>query len=142
MLEPRLFGCVAAAGLLVLAVSGCGSRPERLPAVRGRVFYNRLPLPGGTIVFSPDPDRGGSGPLARATIEPDGSYVLTTEDRPGAAPGWYRVTVVALQPAPAGQPLPGPPRSLLPPRYRDPDLSGLSFQVQDGQENTCDFNLE
>jgi hypothetical protein len=142
MLQPRLVRCLAAAGLLFLAVPGCGSRPERLPAVRGRVFYHRLPLPGGTVVFTPDPDRGGSGPLAHADIETDGSYVLKTEDRAGAAPGWYRVTVVSLQPEPPGQPSSGPPHSLLPPRYRDPELSGLSFQVQDGQENTCDFNLE
>jgi hypothetical protein len=139
MLEPRLFGGLAAAVLLFLGVPGCGTRPDNLPAVRGRVFYNRLPLTGGTVVFTPDPDRGGSGPLAHADIQPDGSYVLKTEDRPGAAPGWYRITIAALQPGP---PSSGPPRSLLPPRYRDPDLSGLSCQVQDGQENTCDFNLE
>jgi hypothetical protein len=106
------------------------------------VFYNRAPLAGGTIVFAPDPDRGGSGPLLRADIQPDGSYVLSNGDRPGAPPGWYRVTVVALQAEPAGQASFAPPRSLLPPRYRDPDLSGLSCQVREGQENTCDFNLE
>jgi hypothetical protein len=142
MLKPPPLCCLAAAGLLLLAAPGCGPRSDGLSAVRGHIFYHRAPLPGGRVVFTPDPDRGGSGPLAQADIQADGSYALKTGDRAGAAPGWYRITVVALQTEPAGAPSYAPPRSLLPPRYRDPDLSGLSCQVKEGEENTCDFNLE
>jgi hypothetical protein len=34
------------------------------------------------------------------------------------------------------------PQSLLPDRYRDPDLSGLVCEVQADRSNVFDFNLE
>jgi hypothetical protein len=142
MLTHRCLRSLAAA-LLVLA--GCGgSGHDGLRPVHGRVLYRGIALTGGTIVFSPDPERGGSGPLAVAAIQPDGYYTLKTEDHNGALAGWYRVTIVALQ-APAGsapdQPW-APARSLLPAKYRDPELSGLSCQVRQDQENSLDFNLD
>jgi hypothetical protein len=143
MCIPRWIGAFTA-GLLLMA-AGCGNHgSDGLRPVHGRVLYRGVPLSGGTIVFSPDADRGGAGPLAQADIQPDGYYVLKTEDHPGALAGWYRVTVVALQvPGKAGsEAVWAPPRSLLPSRYRDPELSGLGCQVRQDQENTLDFNLE
>jgi hypothetical protein len=138
MLTRRWFRSLAA-GLLLLAAGCGGTGHDAFRPVRGRVLYRGVPLTGGTLVFSPDPERGGAGPLAIAEVQPDGFYVLKTDDHPGAASGWYRVTVVALQ----GAAVTGaPPRSLLPARYRDPELSGLSCQVRDDQENNVDFNLE
>jgi hypothetical protein len=111
--------------------------------VRGKVFYQGMPLRGGTIVFTPDPTKGGTGPLARAEIQADGNFVLRTGDRPGAVPGWHRITIVAVDAtsAPAGTGY-AAPRSLVPVRYRDPDLSGLSWEVREGQANTVELNLE
>ena len=143
MHTPRWFRAVAVGLLLVAA--GCGGAGHAgFRPVRGRVLYRGVPLGGGTIVFSPDPERGGSGPLALAEIQPDGYYALKTDDRPGAAAGWYRVTVVALQAqaGPATAQAWAPVQSLLPARYRDPELSGLAFQVRDDQDNNADFNLE
>src|SRR5207248_2660078 len=62
-------------GLLLVVLAGCG-RPAgtSLAGVKGRVFYRGRPLPGGTIVFTPDPERGGHGPQACAEIGPDGCY--------------------------------------------------------------------
>jgi hypothetical protein len=34
------------------------------------------------------------------------------------------------------------PHSLLPDKYRDPELSGLIGEVKAGQENLIDFHLE
>src|SRR5262245_42189900 len=65
--------------LLVLAVLGCG-RDDRLTPVRGQVFYHGRPLAGGTIVFTPDAERGGRGPLACGEIGADGRYTLHTGD--------------------------------------------------------------
>jgi hypothetical protein len=126
-----------------LLLAGCGADQDRLTAVRGRVWYQGAPLRGGTIVFTPDPTRGGTGPLARAEIQADGLFVLKTGDRLGAVAGWHRVTVVAVDAtsSPVG-PNYASPRSLLPIKYRDPELSGISCEVKDGQENTLDVNLE
>jgi hypothetical protein len=133
----------AAAAVLLLLVAGCGGDPDQLMPVHGKVFYQSVPLGGGTIVFTPDSTKGGTGQQAHAEIQSDGSFVLKTGDRPGAVPGWHRITIVALDAisAPAG---PGyaAPRSLLPVKYRDPDLSGLSCEVKEGQANTVELNLE
>jgi hypothetical protein len=113
-------------------------------AVRGRVSYRGHAVGRGRIVFAPDSGRGSHGPLAQAEILTDGSYELYTGAVPGVAPGWYRVTVVSVEaPAPAAQ---GPrysvPRSLLPEKYRDPDLSGLACEVKSGAARVVDFKLD
>jgi hypothetical protein len=140
----RLLNIAVALAGLGLALAGCTAPQESFAPVHGQVFAKGVPLPGGTIVFTPDPSRGGSGPSARAEIQPDGRYVLRTGNEYGAVPGWHRVTVVAvLPPGPAS---PGQrfshPRSLLPVKYRDPELSDLHGEVKAGEDNTLDFNLD
>jgi hypothetical protein len=130
--------------LLLLALAGCGDSSARLSAVHGKVSLKGVPLPGGTIVFTPDPTWGASGPLARAEIQHDGTYVLMTGDAIGAVSGRHRVTVVALDPtvsAAAPRPFEAP-RSLVNPKYRDPEKSGLACEVKPGQDNHLDFDLE
>jgi hypothetical protein len=119
---------------------GCGTEEPKLAAVRGKVSYRGTPLHGGTIVFTPDTLRGDDGPIARAEIQSDGSYVLKTGAFPGATPGWHRVTVVSLEEP--GDVSGGRPRSLLPSRYRDPEQSGLSFQVKPGPDNVFNIDLQ
>lgn len=68
--------------------------------------------------------------MAQADIQPDGSYVLKTANMPGATPGWHRVTVVSFD------------NTAVPPRYRDPEQSGLSFEIRPGQDNIITINLE
>jgi hypothetical protein len=121
---------------LLTAALGCDAGGAASAAVRGSVYYKGAPLAQGTIVFIPDEDRGGSGPLARAAIQADGSYVLQTGGAAGAPAGWHRVTVTAAESGAGG------PRSLLPTKYSDPGLSGLSCEVKAGRENRIDFRLE
>jgi hypothetical protein len=132
-----------AAAVLLCAAAGCGPRAAPLVPVRGKVTFRGVPLHTGSIVFAPHAERGGSGPLARADIQPDGTYMLATGDKPGAVAGWHRVTVVAVEAPPrsAGEPF-AIPRLLLPAHYGDPELSGLSREVAAGRENRIDFNLE
>ncbi len=132
------------AGLaLLLLAAGCGQDDPPTAPVRGRVFFKGALLTRGSIVFSPDPDKGGTGPLARGDVRPDGTYTLTSDGRPGAAPGWHRVTVVAVEspPAPPAGTAFADVRSLLPRRYAAPDQSGLEAQVKSGEENVIDFHL-
>lgn len=135
--------CRALGGLLIafpsLLAVGCEGNSTPLAPVHGRVLRGGKPVPGATLVFTPDSSRGTAGPMARAETAPDGTFVLRTANAYGAAPGWYRVTVMVLEDGGAAA---GPPRSLLPDRYRDPELSGLSCQVRAGVENRIEFNVD
>lgn len=137
--SPRGIGAPA---LCLLLLAGCGDgTPARTP-VRGQVYYQGRPLAHGLIVFTPDADRGGSGPSAKGDIQPDGSYHLSTDGHPGVVVGWHRVAVAAVERPPvAGQPYQRP-RTLLPNRYSDPALSGQVREVRPGKENVIDFYLE
>jgi hypothetical protein len=117
-------------GLVLLA--GCGRSGPALAPVQGRVFYRGQALVGGTIVFTPDPHRGGSGPQAWAEIGGDGRYTLCSGGKKGAVPGWHQVTIA-------------PPRlqgAVLPARYRDPEMSGQHVEVKPDRLNICDLHLE
>jgi hypothetical protein len=125
-----------------LLFAGCDAGTPTLVPVAGKVLYRNQPLPRGTIVFVPDADRGNNGPLAQGTIQGGGSYTIQTGGNSGAMPGWYRVTVIAVENT-SGFSLNGSavPRSLVPERYRDPQLSDLACEVKAGQENSINFNL-
>ena len=123
--------------LLVLAALGCGQEAKLTP-VHGQVFYQGQPLAGGTIVFTPDPERGGHGLLACGEIGPDGRYSLRTNQEFGAVPGWHRVTI-----APPSRAEPGSTPVLdLPRKYSDPEQSGLLREVKAGRVAEQDFQLE
>ncbi|MCI0683936.1 MAG: hypothetical protein L0Y71_17655 [Gemmataceae bacterium] len=131
------------AALLMLVLAGCGRAP--LTPVNGKVTYKGLALQSGVIVFTPDATRGERGAIAVGKIRDDGSYTLYTSDAAGAAAGWYRVTVSALAATsfsqPAGQGF-AYPQSLVPEKYRDPDLSMLACEIKPGRTNAIDFNLD
>jgi hypothetical protein len=112
---------------------GCGNKAEKLMPVQGHVFYHNRPVAGGTIVFTPDPERGGHGPLACSEIGPDGRYSLQTGSQNGAVPGWHRVTIAA----PASD-----AASDLPHKYSDPEQSGLFREVKAEKVLAHDFYLE
>jgi hypothetical protein len=134
----------SAATVALLLAAGCDSGTESFARVRGRVAYRSFPLHTGTIVFTPDESRGTTGALIHADIRQDGTYEMGTAEAQGAPPGWYRITIMAIDASPAGNVASGYgiPRSLLPDKYRDPDLSGLSCQIKAGQENVIEFKLE
>jgi hypothetical protein len=128
----------------VLVSPGCGSGTGQPVPVHGKICYRGVPVPTGTIVFTPDVFRGCEGPLARAEIQRDGTYMVRTQNTAGASAGWYRITVSATAdpgPATSGDPF-RIPRSLLPEKYRDPELSGLIREVKADRANCIDFNLD
>jgi hypothetical protein len=134
-------------GLALLAAFhglGCHRTPAPLMPVSGRVSYKGNLLQGGTIVFTPDSQRGESGPLALGKINQDGSYHLYTGESLGAPAGWYRVTVTSN--APSGVQIPGQPfnapYSYLPEKYCDPNLSELPCEVKADRPNSIDFRLD
>jgi hypothetical protein len=126
---------------VALAAWGCGSSDKPTP-VHGRVFYRGRPLPGGTIVFTPDLERGGFGPLATGEIDSDGRYTLHTQEQLGVVPGWHRVTIASPASAVAPGQEASPPLIDIPRKYSDPHQSGLLRQVRPGVGAEHDFFLE
>lgn len=123
---------LALVGVLLMLGAGC-DRPPTLIKVRGQVTLNGQPLRSGTVVFAPDEERGVHGPLSYAVLDEKGGFELTTDNGPGAVAGWHRVTVAP------------PPESadliVGLERYRNPDLSGLRYEVKAGQENNFTIAL-
>ena len=127
--------------LVVIGVCvGCQQKSTTLNHVNGKVFYKGAPLQTGIIVFSPDTARGETGKIAAAKINYDGSYVLQTGDAKGGTAGWYRVTVAAVVGSNASYDL--TPVSIIPEKYRDPQLSQLQCEIKIGRDNHLDFNLD
>ncbi|MFO0928805.1 MAG: hypothetical protein U0736_17590 [Gemmataceae bacterium] len=115
-------------GLLLLA--GCSSSTAPLASVQGQVRFRGRPVAGGTIVFTPDEQRGGRGPIACARLDDDGRFRLTSDGRQGAVAGWHRITVA------------GTGAFHLPGELLDPELSGQRFEVRSDQPNLCNLELE
>lgn len=125
-------------GLVVIVnVIGCNS--SNLVVVTGKVTYQDKPVTSGTISFVSADNASAYGDL-----QPDGSYSLKT-DKPGdgAAPGTYKVVVVAMADQ-AGllpeekNPLPAP---TVPNKYTSVATTDLTAKVEKGKPNVIDFNL-
>jgi hypothetical protein len=118
--------------LLALPVGCRRPTPPGNVTVRGTITFEGQPLTGGLVVFSPDPDRGGTGKPIRGDVEADGTFQLKPGGETAIAPGWYRVAI-----APATTDPPTFPRQLA-----RPDQSGLIREVKPGQENVFLFAVE
>ena len=141
---PRAFGPGA---LLVLAAAagGCGRSTATLS---GTVTYRGRPVTSGEVVFL---SQDGTA-SAHAPIRPDGHYTVTGV-RAGTArvavdnppPSWY-ATGQRLPAALANDPEVREARAQAaryvptPPRYRDPNQSGLTHTVGKGSQ-TYDIAL-
>jgi hypothetical protein len=136
-----LLGCV---GTALLLATGCDPTANPFAPVHGKVSYRGSPLRAGTIIFSPDTAHGCRGSLVQAEIQSDGAYELRTAGAPGAMAGWYRITVAATA-KPSGSSSRETftdPYSLVPDKYRDPELSGLVREVKSPRPNRFDFDLD
>lgn len=122
----------------LLTCGSCSQQAKQREMVCGRITYRGAALPGGTIVFTPDVEFGGDGPLAVAEIKSDGSYSLKTANEDGAARGPYRITIASAAPLAAAS----KSAVVLPQKYSDPEKSGLKREVKAGVANVLDFNLD
>jgi len=97
---------LAVAIALGIAHAGCGRSPYELAPARGTVTIDGEPLCGGRVMFAPIA-RGESrdaGKPAFGTLQPDGSYVLTTyREHDGAVVGEHWVTIFGPKAEPETQ---------------------------------------
>jgi hypothetical protein len=130
--------------LTACLLPGCWEKSTGITSVHGHVYFNDKLLTRGTIVFTPDAERGGKGDMASAEIQSDGSYILKAKNGATIEAGWHRVTVLALEATdPSGSSNNfREPKSLIPDKYRDPNLCGLSVEVIPDQENVRDLHLD
>ncbi len=121
--------------LFLLGVpAGCGgpAGPPTYP-VSGKVLYRGEPLSRGTVLFIPE-----DGPAAGTAIADDGSFSLD------AVAGNHRVGITSIpEPPPGATPENyDPPPALIPTRYSRPHTSGLTAEVNPGEENHVTFELQ
>jgi len=88
----------SAAGLI--AGCGGGGGPALAP-VSGRVTVNNKPVTSGWVTFKPDKAKGNTfGGEPMGEINAQGEYTLSTNGKPGAPLGPYKVTVSSSGPTP------------------------------------------
>ena len=144
--------------LLVAAaiLAGCSGPPSDRPAtypVTGTVTYNGSPLADANLNFQLADGSGASV----AKTDAQGKYsVQTFVSGDGARPGEYKVAITKFETIesdpnqvptdseeyapPSGDEQAPPAKNLLPPKYADPNNSGLTATVTEG-DNTVDFEL-
>src|SRR5262249_48369003 len=118
-------------GAIVWAGPGCAGRSGvgKTVPVTGKVYLGDLPLTTGSVSFRPDASKGNNSTLEPSgDIGADGTYQLATQGKPGAPPGWYKVIVAADVPSNPNDPY-SMPKSLISPKYADPNTTDLSIQV-------------
>jgi hypothetical protein len=132
-----------AIGLLAVSTTfptGCHRiTPPGTTTAQGRITFQGKPMAGGLVVFSPDPERGGSGKPISALTADDGRFQLNLSGDAAIPPGWYRV---AIAPAPNSGRLSPINSPVFPHQLARPDQSGLIREVKAGQENTFEFIVE
>jgi hypothetical protein len=80
----------------VCALSGCNKSPYELAPVHGTITINGRPVTQGRVMFAPiaSGEHRDVGKPAFGTLQPDGSFVLTTfVDGDGAVVGEHWVTI-------------------------------------------------
>ncbi len=142
--------CLLWAGLVCWSLLGCKpAKEDPLVPVSGTVTVENKLLTTGWITFYPDEERGNlRATLATAEIQPDGTYKLSTNGKPGIGCGWYKVVVAASrEPIPLKPPRnpDGTPRGLnwlTDEKYTRPETTDLRIEVvEQPAEGSYDLNL-
>jgi hypothetical protein len=130
--------CCLLSGALAAGCSGTTLLP-----VKGQVKVGNTTLKTGSVTLVPDKDKGNNATVQpRANITEEGTFEITTDGKPGAPAGWYKVLVTA-----DGDPIdPKDPYSLRKPlvhiKYRDIATTDKAFEVKaDAPEGAYDLAL-
>lgn len=150
----RLFAARVSSFIFICAVlSACSTDVVKVPPlhpVTGTVTYKGKPVPGATVTFIADAkpaanasDKSAPQWPARCVGEADesGNYALQWDElHQGAPEGSYKVMIVAVAPFEEGDDTDEPRENALPDRFGNPKTSGLTAEVEEG-ENVINFDL-
>jgi hypothetical protein len=137
MMAARFIQWIVVASIGFLFIGCSPSSPIEL-TIRGKIYFQDRPLNGGMIILIPEKVSGNPGELVIGSIQSDGAYQLLSTIREPIAPGLYRITVASLPGTSTGA------KGLfreVPDRYRDPNRSELSVEIQAGN-NRVDLFLD
>jgi hypothetical protein len=113
----------------LLGLSGCGGDPMNAASVKGKVTVDSQPLTKGSVRFVPDKAKGNTSPVEPiGLINESGQYELSTNGKPGAPLGWYKVAVIAAD-TPDSSKATAVPKSYVAKKFNDPEASGLTVEV-------------
>lgn len=144
--------------LLAVSLLGCGGSDNvTVYPVKGTVTFDGAPMAGGgAISFVPTSSQKGKA--AGGTIEPDGTFVLSTyADGDGSMVGTFRVVInqTTVQEPDYGEDSDAPgaaasteptmvvePRQIIPPIYSDGTHSPITVTVEAKEQNEFQIALE
>jgi hypothetical protein len=113
---------------LAALLVGCAGQGQ----VSGTVRYQGKPVPTGTITFYDHKNQAASSAIK------DGNYSI---EKVASGPVKVSVATPMAIYMMGDKPPPGPKPLPLPPKYNDPEKSGLGFEVKPGAQ-TKDFDLD
>ncbi len=136
-LRPCLF-----APLALILSTGCSNSPEKTYPVDGVVTVDGKPLEGGSVLFeSLEPGSSGRCYTARASVDSEGRYRLTTFDTfDGAVAGRHRAVVLPDRSQATDDPGSPPLPVTVPLKYSLPETTDLEYEVQP-HDNTINIDL-
>jgi hypothetical protein len=142
-------GLFVALGAAIAVTAGCQpSPPTPCFPVTGKVVFQKRPVTGGTVTFTPDSSKGNqSKETAYGRVTAEGTFSLVTGGRDGAPLGWYKVSVTATPPPPgesaAPEVKPAGKMPNIPAKFHKPDTSGISIEVKESAPpGTYDIELK
>ncbi len=145
----RLFALVFA---FAAAVAGCGGSKEQARGpVKGRVTLGGKALAGVTVVY----ESKALGVSQTATTDDDGKYEFAAYNAAGLPAGSYKVSVssgkflapgeevlkIEVSKGPVTAPKKAAPTAV-PDKYAKPESSGLTAEVNAGDNPPFDFDLK
>ncbi len=135
-------------GIVCVALVGCGSGVSPTADVTGEVTLDGKPLETGVIIFETTGARPSTGKIENGKIV----EVTTYKTGDGASVGQSKVSITAFKPPESvevshpGDEMPTDANYmvgtlLLPERYSNPESSGLTAEIKEGENNVVKFDL-
>lgn len=128
---------ISVAAMIAVAVFYWFHRPVHIAVypAHGQIYFEGKIIPNAALRFDPVWTKDPVFPRPHAIVREDGTFVVgtyTTKD--GAPAGEYRVSVQLMMKPNANADSEGGklPQNVLPPRYANFDTSGLTVQIQEG----------